>query len=121
MINTAALPRRTPWVAIVFTTLLAAALIASGDLGALADTTVLLLLCVFIVVNVSVLVLRRDPVEEGHFEVPRAIPVLGIAGCVLAMTQVEGETWLRAAALLALGLVLWALERLATARTRPSS
>lgn len=109
--------RRTPWVAIVFTTLLSAALIVSGDLGALADTTVLLLLLVFIVVNVTVLVLRRDPIEEDHFEVPRPIPVLGIIGCVIAMTQVESETWLRAAALLALGLVLWAVERLATSRT----
>jgi amino acid transporter len=112
--------RRTPWVAIVFTTLLSAALIVSGDLGALADTTVLLLLFVFIVVNVTVLVLRRDPIEEDHFEVPRPIPVLGIIGCVIAMTQVEGETWLRAAALLALALVLWALERLATSRTAPA-
>lgn len=112
--------RRTPWVAIVFTTLLSAALIVSGDLGALADTTVLLLLCVFIVVNVTVLVLRRDPIEEDHFEVPRPIPVLGILGCAIAMTQVEGETWLRAAALLGLGLVLWAVERLATSRTAPA-
>jgi len=106
--------RQTPWVAIVFTTLLAAALIASGDLGALADTTVLLLLCVFIVVNVAVLVLRRDPIEEDHFQVPSFIPVLGIAGCVVAMTQVEGETWLRGAALLALALILWAIERVVT-------
>lgn len=113
-------PRRTPWVAIAFTTLLAAGLILSGDLGSLADTTVLLLLCVFIMVNVSVLILRRDHVEEKHFVVPRAIPVLGVAGCVLAMTQVEGETWLRAAALLAIGLVLWAIERIATARTAPA-
>jgi amino acid transporter len=109
--------RKTPWVAIIFTTLLSAALIVSGDLGALADTTVLLLLCVFIVVNITVLVLRRDPIEEDHFEVPKLIPVLGVAGCVLALTQVEGETWLRAGALLVLGLVLWGLERMATART----
>ena len=51
---------------------------------------------------------------------PRPIPVLGIIGCVIAMTQVEGETWLRAAALLGLGLVLWAVERLATSRTAPA-
>ncbi len=109
--------RKTPWVAIIFTTLLSAALIVSGDLGALADTTVLLLLFVFIVVNVTVLVLRRDPIEEDHFEVPKFIPVLGVLGCVIAMTQVEGETWLRAGALLVLGLVLWGLERLFTARS----
>ena len=82
--------RRTPFVAIVFTTAISAALILTGDLGDLADTTVLLLLGVFIAVNASVLILRRDPIEDDHFEVPRPIPVLGIIGCVIAMTQVEG-------------------------------
>ena len=57
-------------VAIVFTTLIAAGLIVLGELETLADTTVLLLLLVFAVVNVSVLVLRRDPV--GARSLPRA-------------------------------------------------
>src|SRR3712207_997667 len=69
--------RRTPWVAIVFTTLLAAVLVVSGDLSDLADTTVVLLLLVFAAVNVSVLVLRRDPVDRDHFHAPSAIPVIG--------------------------------------------
>jgi amino acid transporter len=102
---------QTPWIAIVFTSAIAAGLILSGDLGALADTTVLLLLCVFITVNVAVLVLRRDPVEEDHFQVPSVFPVLGICACLGVMTQVEGITFLRAGALLALGLILWAVER----------
>lgn len=105
--------RRTPLAAIVFTTLIAAGLILTGDLGALADTTVLLLLLVFIAVNVSVLLLRRDPVDHEHFQIPAALPCLGIAGCALVLTQVEGETWLRAGALLGLGLALWGAERLA--------
>ena len=67
-------PRATPIVAIVFTTLIAVGLIATGDLGALADTTVLLLLLVFIAVNVSVLILRRDPVAQEHFPVPFSYP-----------------------------------------------
>jgi APA family basic amino acid/polyamine antiporter len=102
---------RTPVVAIVFTTAISAALILTGDLGELADTTVLLLLGVFIAVNVSVLVLRRDPVPHDHFRVPSALPVLGIAACAVVMSQVEGVTFLRAGALLALGLLLWVLER----------
>ena len=113
-------PRATPIVAIVFTTLIAVGLIATGDLGALADTTVLLLLLVFIAVNVSVLILRRDPVAQEHFRVPSFVPVLGIAGCCLVMSQVALETWLRGAALLALGLVLWGVER-AFRALRPSS
>jgi amino acid transporter len=105
--------RDTPLVAIAFTTLIAAGLILTGDLGALADTTVLLLLGVFVAVNVSALRLRADRVDHPHFEVPLALPPLGIAACVLVMTQVDGATWLRAGALACLGLVLWAVQRLA--------
>ena len=70
--------RRTPWVAIVFTTALAMILISIGKLDELAVVTVLLLLLVFAAVNVAVLVLRRDPVEHEHFDAPRIFPVLGL-------------------------------------------
>ena len=60
--------RRTPYIAIAFTTLLAFALITFvGEVPALGGTTALLLLCVFTVVNVAVLVLRRDPVKSCAF------------------------------------------------------
>jgi basic amino acid/polyamine antiporter, APA family len=114
---------RTPFVAIVFTTAISFVLILTGDLGELADTTVLLLLGVFIAVNVSVLVLRRDPVDHDHFRVPSALPILGIVACVVVMSQVEAVTFARAGALLVLGLLLWALERVATRgdrSTRPA-
>jgi len=104
---------KTPVVAIAFTTAIAFGLILTGDLGALADTTVLLLLGVFITVNVAALALRRDPVSHVHFEVPFVAPFLGIAACSVVMTQVETETWLRAGALLCLGLGLWAIQRIA--------
>jgi basic amino acid/polyamine antiporter, APA family len=105
--------RKTPLVAIAFTTLIAAGLILTGDLGALADTTVLLLLGVFIAVNLSALLLRKNRVDHDHFRVPFVLPLLGIAACAVVMTQVEGETWLRAGALLCLGLGLWAIQRIA--------
>ncbi|HEU4737206.1 MAG TPA: APC family permease [Solirubrobacterales bacterium] len=105
---------KTPVVAIAFTTAIAAGLILTGDLGALADTTVLLLLGVFITVNVAALVLRRDPVGHAHFEVPFVLPLLGIAACSVVMTQIEAETWLRAGVLLCLGLALWTIQRTAT-------
>jgi amino acid transporter len=113
--------RSTPIVAIVFTTLVAVGLILTGDLGALADTTVLLLLCVFIAVNLSVLILRRDGVDHVHFRVPSALPILGIAGCCVVMSQVEAETWLRGGALLLLGVALWAIERVSVAYAGDSS
>ena len=48
---------------------------------ALGGTTALLLLCVFTVVNVAVLVLRRDPVGHEHFRTPTFLPVLGALAC----------------------------------------
>ncbi len=102
--------RRTPWVAIIFTTLVAAGLIIEANLEKLAATTVALLLLVFTVVNISVLVLRRDRVDYEHFVVPWPIPVLGVAVSITLMTQVAGEDWARAGILIGIGLVLWAIN-----------
>jgi amino acid transporter len=108
--------RRTPLVAILFTTAIAAALIATGDLSDLADTTVFLLLVVFTIVNVAVLVLRRDTVEAKHFRTPTIIPILGAAVSVFLLTQTEAEVALRALILLAVGLALWVVNRLLSGR-----
>ena len=67
--------RRTPWVAILFTAAIAAVLVTLGDLETLADTTVLLLLLVFIGVHVALLVLRRTPVDHEHFRAWTVLPV----------------------------------------------
>jgi basic amino acid/polyamine antiporter, APA family len=104
--------RRTPWVAIAFTTALAAVLVLTADLAALADTTVALLVVVFAIVNVTVLVLRRDPVEHRHFRVPWPAPLLGIGVSVALLTEIDPEVWLRAAGLLALGAALAVLNAL---------
>lgn len=104
--------RRTPGVAIVVTTLVAVGLVFTGDLASLAETVVLLLLLVFISTNVAVLVLRRDHVEHEHFRVVTVVPWLGVASCVLLLTQQSGETWLRAGALLLLGLMLYLVMRI---------
>jgi amino acid transporter len=103
--------RRTPGVAIVVTTFVAVGLVFTGDLASLAETVVLLLLLVFISTNVAVLVLRRDHVERPHFRVATVVPWLGVASCVLLLTQQSGETWLRAGALLFLGLLLYVTMR----------
>jgi Amino acid permease len=72
--------RQTPYTAIVFTTLLAFGLITFvGEVPALGGTTALLLLCVFTVVNIAVLVLRRDRVDHQHFRTPTMLPILGRA------------------------------------------
>ncbi len=101
--------RRTPITAIVFTTVIGLILVSTGDLGTLADTTVLLLLCAFTIVNIAVLVLRRDEVEHDHFRAPTIAPILGAIVCVVLIVDNEGEIFLRAGLLLLLGAVLWVL------------
>lgn len=103
--------RRTPLVAIAFTAALAAGLTATGDLSSLASTTVLLLLLVFVTVNVSVLILRRDPVEHPHFRTPAAFPVIGIGVIALLLAQTQLGTFARAGGLLALGGTLYVVTR----------
>ncbi|PKA44833.1 amino acid permease [Rhizobium sullae] len=103
--------RRTPYVAIGFTTLLAVALIMfAGGVPALGGTTALLLLCVFAVVNIAVLVLRRDSVGHAHFKAPVIAPVLGSITCIFLAGPWTGRDpvqYLIAAFLLGLGIVLW--------------
>jgi APA family basic amino acid/polyamine antiporter len=110
--------RQTPWVAIVFTSIIAAGLILTGDLGALADTTVLLLLVVFAVVNVSVLVLRSDEVDHDHFRAPTILPVLGAIVSLVLVTQNEAGIFLRAGILLVIGAALWLVNAVFGGRTK---
>ncbi|MFC9056602.1 APC family permease [Streptomyces sp. NPDC057074] len=106
--------RRTPVVGIVFVSLLAIGLVSTGEIAGLGDTTAFLLLCVFAVVNVAVLVLRRDPVEHRHFRTPTVLPVLGaIASLVLASPLADrpADVYIRAGVLVAIGIGLWALNK----------
>lgn len=108
--------RRTPWVAIAATTVVAMLLTLTGDLSTLAETVVLLLLFVFISTNVAVLVLRRDTVDHPHFRVWKIVPVLGAASCVVLLTQQSAQVWLFGAILLATGAVLFLATRTASRR-----
>ena len=103
--------RRTPYVAIGFTTLLAFALITFvGEVPALGGTTALLLLCVFTVVNVAVLVLRRERVDHEHFRTPTILPILGALFCAFLTGPWTGRAIVQyhvAGVLLAIGVALW--------------
>ena len=103
--------RRTPYVAIGFTTLLAFALITFvGEVPALGGTTALLLLCVFSVVNVAVLVLRRDRVDHQHFRTPTILPILGAVFCAFLTGPWTGRAIVQyhvAGVLLGIGIFLW--------------
>jgi amino acid transporter len=105
--------RRTPWVSIVFATAVSMLLISIGKLDDLATVTVMLLLIVFALVNVSVLVLRRDAVAHDHFVAPRFAPVLGIVISLVLLVKRITEEDVRAililVALLVIAVLLWAV------------
>lgn len=105
--------RRTPWVAILFTSLVAVVLVSSFDIDILGGTTSLLLLLVFTVVNVAVLVLRKEKVTHEHFSAPTWIPVLGAITCAFFASPFAGRPareYAIAAALLGIGVVFWLIN-----------
>lgn len=74
--------RRTPHVAIVVLFVIVSCLILIGGVKQLAESTVMLLLTVFMVVNFSLVVLKLRPsVPKGGFDVPLAVPILGSLVC----------------------------------------
>ena len=122
--------RRTPYAGIGFSTLLALGLIVvvtfladTSVITALSGTTALLLLCVFAVVNVACVVLRRDPAGEGRFRAPGWVPFVGAAACVFLAGPWarDREDWIQyqvAGGLLLLGIVLWAFTWLTNRAVR---
>lgn len=103
--------RRTPWVSIVVVGGTTAVLSLIGEVGTLAETTVLLLLLVFISANVSVLVLKKDRVAHPHFSVPRVVPVLAIITSIVLLTQQTGVVWLGTAGYVVVGTLLFLATR----------
>jgi amino acid transporter len=102
--------RRTPWVSILFTSVIAIILVSSVTIADLGGTTSLLLLMVFAVVNVAVLVLRKEKVAHQHFTAPTWAPVLGAITCVFFALPITGRPlreYAIAAALLGIGVVFW--------------
>ncbi|WP_243791555.1 APC family permease [Saccharopolyspora gloriosae] len=111
--------RQTPWVAILFTSILAVVLVSLLEIEDLGSTTSLLLLVVFAIVNVAVLVLRKDVVEHKHFKAPTWVPVLGAVLCLFFASPLSGRPvaeYLVAGALLLIGVVFWGVNRLIVGR-----
>ena len=128
--------RRTPWVSIIFTTLLACGLIiyvvranaseeGATNIALLGGTTSLLLLCVFTIVNIALIVIRRRPSDHEHFRAPTVMPYLGAVLCAFlagpwARDAEQREQYTIAAYLLAIGVVLWILAYVTT-RNNPDT
>ncbi|MGZ5401334.1 MAG: APC family permease [Nocardioides sp.] len=108
---------RSPYVAVLFSTILALGLIAyvatqteSDIVLNLASVTALLLLCAFTVVNIACLVLRRDGGPQGFFRSPGPTPAIAALACLFLIGPwVDRDTIIYqiAGGLLLVGVVLW--------------
>ncbi|MDF1603038.1 APC family permease [Nocardioides sp. YIM 152315] len=119
--------RRSPYVGVIFSTILALGLIlyvanrAEDDIVVnLASVTSLLLLGVFTIVNIACLVLRRDG-REGRFRSPGVTPAVAAVLCAFLIgpwVDREGIVYEIAAGLLVIGIVLWAFTWLTNRAVR---
>jgi APA family basic amino acid/polyamine antiporter len=113
--------RRTPWAAIVFTTVMALGLIFyvrqdpdSDIVVNLASVTSLLLLCVFAVVNIACMVLRgkKHDAVKSFFKSPGPLPYLGAFLCLFLVgpwVDRESIVYEIAGGLMVIGVALWAI------------
>jgi len=111
--------RRAPYAGIVFSTLMALALIVyvtsrgeSEVVVNLSSVTSLLLLCVFTVVNVACLILRRDHSAESRFRSPGATPAVAALLCAFLVgpwADRDALIYQIAGVLMLIGVVLWAI------------
>lgn len=108
--------RRTPHFAIVALLAILIPLALLGSIKELASATVLLLLFVFAIVNGALAILQwRADEAPGHFEIPRFVPIAGMAVCSgLIIVRLLSSDWTApalAGGLLAGILVIYAILR----------
>ena len=104
---------QTPHFAIGAIFVVASVLALSGTLSYLAGTTSVLLLVVFLFVNLALVRLkRRGDLQDGGFQVPILVPVLGAVSSLGLIAFVPPKSLLTGAGLAVVGLVLVGLVRL---------
>jgi len=111
--------RRAPYAGILFSTVMALALIVyvtsrgeSEVVVNLSSVTSLLLLCVFTVVNVACLILRRDTSSESRFRSPGITPAVAALLCAFLVGPWADRDMLIyqiAGVLMLIGVGLWAI------------
>lgn len=117
-------PRRhTPYIAVLCLFGIVTLLVLLGDMKAMAESTVLLLLAVFVLMNASLVILKKKPGESpGGFEIPALIPILGALVCSVlfanrlhsALTSDDAALWtapLVALGILAVGALIGVIKR----------
>jgi len=104
--------RHTPDVAAALIFVIVLVIAFTGTLTQLAQSTALLLLSAFSIVNLSLLVIKlRDKTVKGFFHVPLPIPILGAITTFSLIFYVSQAALLTVAILLAIAMGLFFITR----------
>jgi APA family basic amino acid/polyamine antiporter len=101
---------RTPWKSTILTGIVVAILGAFLPLRILAELTNIGTLLAFVMVCISVLIMRyTNPKAERPFRAPFgiAVPILGVMFCLLLMFSLPAQNWLRLFVWLLIGFVIY--------------
>jgi amino acid transporter len=101
---------RTPWGSTILTGLGVGAFSLFTSLDEMVDLTNIGTLFAFILVCLGVIVLRvKDPSRPRPFRVPLglALPIAGVAGCLFLIVYLPPTSWLRFAAWLNVGIIVY--------------
>jgi APA family basic amino acid/polyamine antiporter len=101
---------RTPWRSTMLTGLVVAILGAFLPLRILAELTNIGTLLAFVMVCISVLIMRyTNPEAERPFKAPlgKFVPIAGIVLCLLLMFSLPAQNWLRLFIWLLIGFVIY--------------
>jgi basic amino acid/polyamine antiporter, APA family len=100
----------TPYVMVVITTMIVAALTGFIPLSTLSELVSIGTLFAFVVVSIGVIVLRRTrPDLHRPFRVPGVpvVPILAVAACLYLMLNLPIDTWVRFVIWMVLGLAVY--------------
>jgi basic amino acid/polyamine antiporter, APA family len=103
---------QTPYVATIITGVVAALIAGTFPIGLLGELVSIGTLLAFVIVCGGIIVLRRNrPELPRPFRTPMVplVPILGIFVCAGMMVFLPGDTWIRLAVWMALGLAIYFL------------
>ncbi|MBI3313475.1 MAG: amino acid permease [Candidatus Omnitrophica bacterium] len=103
---------RTPHWAILTVLVIVTPLALSGTIVRLAQSTSLILLIVFSLMNLSLLFIKWRDKEKPPFSVPFGIPAAGLVCCLSLIFYVKPEAFMTVGILILIGFVLYGVTKL---------